>query len=181
MTQYAKLKNGSPIFLAGPHNIINPTEEQTATYAAEHGYKPVSQSPAPGIYYTESWSETPDTIQNNWTPIQLEQAKEDALQRVQEKLTVSLSTRTTIDCPGFSAGIIYDGDALTNAAGLEPGDDYIDAANNVTILTEEALKAIRVALKQYRLSLYAKATVTRALIDAAKNVDEVEAAITNAE
>lgn len=182
MTTYAKLTpEGQLNVLRYIPHVACPSEERMAAYATEHGYKPASQYPAPGIYYTESWSETPDTIQNNWTPIQLEQAKEDALQRVQEKLTSTLSTRTIIDCPGFSAGIIYDGDALTNASGLEPGDNYIDAANNVTILTEEALKAIRVALKQYRLDLYAKATVTRALIDAAKNVDEVEAAITNAE
>lgn len=177
MTIYAKLKNGSPIFLAGPHNIINPTEEQIAKYAKEYGYKPVINTPKPGLYYTETWIETAEAITNFWIPFELEQAKNNALDKVQIALTTSLSKRTIISCTGFENGIVYDADALTNAAGMSVGDMYIDATNNVTVLTEETLDAIRVALKQHRLSLYTNATSKRTLIAEAKIVDEVEAAL----
>lgn len=178
MTTYAKLTpEGQLNVLRYIPHVACPSEARMAAYAAANGYKPVSQTPAPGKYYTLSWEESDTEIHNVWNPLELSSAKEDAMQRVQTALTLKLAERATVDCPGFPSGIVYDEDALHNAAGMTPGDPYIDAANNVTELTQESLDAVRAALKAYRMSLYLAATEKRVAIEAATNVDEVEAAI----
>ena len=174
---YAKLIDGQPRILAGAHNIANATEAQLAEYAAAHGYKRLGHSDPRGRYYNLAYEELFDSIREFYIPWALEDAKADAMQRVQEELTSALSERVTIPCDGFSAGIVYDGDALTNAAGMSVGDPYIDAANNVAPLTAEGLDAIQRALKAHRMGLYAAATVKREQIAAAEDVDAVEAAL----
>lgn len=175
---YAKLINGQPRILAGAHNIANATESQLAEYAAAHGYKTYTEAARPGLYWREAYFETDSALSLVWETWPLEDAKADAMQRVQEELTSALSERVTIPCDGYSAGIVYDGDALTNAAGMSVGDPYIDAANNVAPLTEEQLDNIKAALKSHRMALYAAATIKREQIAAAEDVDAVEAALT---
>lgn len=177
MTIYAKLIDGAPVFLERVPYISNATEEQLADYAAAHGYKPLGHSDPRGLYYNLAYEELFDSIREFYIPWELDAAKADAEARVQSELTAALSARVTIFCMGFEAGIVYDADALTNAAGMSVGDLYIDAANNVTALTEEQLDNIKAALKNYRMSLYAAATSKREAITAAEDVDAVEAAL----
>lgn len=179
MTTYAKLIDGQPRFLRGAHNIANATEAQLAEYAAARGYMPLETSPAPGIYYTEGWENTPAAIRNTWTPWTLAKAKEDAEIRVQDELTAALSERVTIPCAGVANGVISDNDALFNAAGdFRGAPAIVDAANDLHEPTPELQEAYKTALADRRNSLYALATYRRALIDAAADVDAVEAALT---
>ena len=154
-------------------NISNPTEEQEAAYAAEHGFKELVETPAPGRYYRKEYAEGEDTITETWEPWELEEAKKDALREVQGRLDAALDARQTIPCEGFPAGIVYDRNALINAGGLAAGDVFIDAADGIHTLTAQDVAAITAALKEYRQSLYAAATRMRAEIAAATTVDEL--------
>lgn len=179
MTTYAKLIDGQPRILRGVHNIANATEQQLADYAAARGYKPLETTTAPGLYYSQAWQETTDSVTNAWTPWALADAKADALQRVQEELTASLSERVTIPCAGVANGVISDNDALFNAAGdFRGAPAIVDAANDLHEPTPELQEAYKTALADRRNGLYALTTYRRALIDAAADVDAVEAALT---
>lgn len=177
MTTYAKLTDGVPQYLTRVPNVSNATEQQLAVYAAVHGYKPFGRSDYRGMYYDTAYEELPDAVRQFYIPWELGKAKVDAKTRVQQELTATLSSRVIIPCPGFPSGIVYDDDALTNAAGMSAGDSYIDADDNVTELTEETLQAVRAALKAHRMGLYAAATLKRKAIAAAESVDEVEATL----
>lgn len=175
--QFAKFENGSLKFFNGRiPNVVNPDEETLLSYLISNGYKPYETSTAPGMYYTESYKETKAKITQVWKPIDLAAAKEQALGTVQQELDMSLPVRTVIECTGFENGIIYDQDALINVMGLSAGDSYIDAQDEIHILTEENITNITQTLKAKRQSLYGKAMLKRAGIAAAKNVDEVEEA-----
>lgn len=179
MTTYAKLIAGQPRILAGAHNIANATEAQLAEYAAAHGYKTYTESAKPGLYWREAYFETDTALSLVLEAWPLEDAKADALQRVQEELTAALSERVTIPCAGIENGVISDNDALFNAAGdFRGAPSIVDAANELHEPTPELQEAYKTALAERRNGLYALATYRRALIDAAADVDAVEAALT---
>lgn len=179
MTTYAKLIDGAPRILAGAHNIANATEAQLAEYAAAHGYKPLGHSDPRGRYYNLAYEELFDSIREFYIPWALEDAKADAMQRVQDELTAALSARVTIPCAGVENGVISDNDALFNAAGdFRGAPSIVDAANELHEPTPELQEAYKTALAERRNGLYALATYRRTLIAAAEDVDAVEAALT---
>ena len=154
-------------------NIINPTEAQRAAYAAAHGFKELRRTEKPGRYYRKGYAETDAAITETWEPWELEEAKADALETVQDRLDAVLDARQTIPCAGFPAGVVYDRNALINAGGLAAGDVFIDAADGIHTLTDAQVTAITTALKEYRQGLYAATTQRRAAIAAATTVDEL--------
>lgn len=173
MKTYAKLEAGALRMMERVPNVINPTDTQRAEYAAAHGFKELRRTEKPGRYYAQGWHETAKLITETWTAWELGEAKKDALQTVQARLDASLDARATIPCEGFPAGIVYDRNALINAGGLAVGDTFIDAADGLHTLTNEGVEAITAALKEYRQSLYARATAQRAEIAAAQTVDDL--------
>ena len=173
MKTYAKLESGALRVLGRVPNIINPTGEQVAAYAAAHGFKELVAVEPPGRYYRKGYAETDAAITETWTAWELDEAKADALNQVQHKLDAVLDARATIPCEGFPTGIVYDCNALINAGGLAAGDAFIDAADVTHTLDAQDVAAITAALKGYRQSLYATATQRRAAIAAATTVDEL--------
>ena len=173
MKTYAKLENGALRTMGRVPNISNPTEAQAAAYAAANGFKELVETPAPGRYYRKGYEEGADAITETWEPWELDAAKENALETVQDRLDAVLDARQTIPCTGFPAGIVYDRNALINAGGLAAGDEFIDAKDEVHTLTAAGVTTITAALKEYRQSLYAQASQRRAAIDAATTVDEL--------
>ena len=175
MKTYAKTTETGALQMMGRvPNISNPTEAQVAAYAAAHGFKEIITTPQPGRYWRrDEYVETPNGIYEVWTTQELADAKTDALERVQRALDSALDARATIPCEGFPAGIVYDRNALINAGGLAAGDAFIDAADGIHTLEAQDVSAVTAALKEYRQSLYARATQLRAAIAAASTVDEL--------
>ena len=173
MKTYAKIEEGALQIMERVPNIINPTDAQRAAYAAAHGFKEMRRTEKPGRYYAQGWHETAKLITETWTAWELDAAKKDALQTVQARLDASLDARATIPCEGFPAGIVYDRNALINAGGLAEGDVFIDAADGLHSLTDADIETITAALKEYRQSLYARATAQRAEIAAATTVNDL--------
>ena len=174
MKTYAKLNEVGALQLMGRvPNIINPTDAQVAAHAAAHGFKELVAVEQPGRYYRKGYAEGDAAITETWTAWGLEEAKENALETVQDRLDAVLDARQTTPCEGFPAGIVYDRNALINAGGLATGDTFIDAADGLHTLTAQDVEAITAALKEYRQSLYATATRRRAAIAAAEDVDAV--------
>lgn len=177
MKTYAKLEEGALRVMERVPNISNPTDAQRAAYASEHGYKELRRTDRPGRYYNIGYKETAKLITETWTAWELDAAKKDARDIVQARLDTALDTRSTIECDGFPSGIVYDRNALINASGLAEGDTFIDAADGLHTLTAEDVEHIAAALKAHRLGLYAAATQSRTAIDAAGDVDTVEAVL----
>ncbi|MCQ2366105.1 MAG: hypothetical protein MJ056_02935 [Akkermansia sp.] len=173
MKTYAKLEAGALRVMGRVPDIINPTAAQVAAYAAAQGFKELVAAEQPGRYYRKGYAEADAAITATWEPWELEDAKADALETVQDRLDAVLDARQTIPCEGFPAGIVYDRNALINAGGLKAGMQFIDAADGLHTLTEEDVGIIAAALKEYRQSLYATATQQRAAIAAATTVDEL--------
>lgn len=175
---YAKLRAGQLVKLRLPHNILNATPALLAEYAAARGYKTYTEAEKPGLYWREAYIETDSALSLVWETWALEDAKIDAMQRVQDELTAALSERVTIPCAGVENGVISDNDALFNAAGdFRGAPAIVDAANDLHEPTPELQEAYKTALAERRNTLYAIATYRRALIDAAADVDAVEAAL----
>lgn len=174
MKTYATLIDGALHVLERIPHISNASAQQLEQYAAARGYKQVVYCAQPGRFYTPGWHETEKHITQTWTPWEPEEARAAALETVQEQLDARLSARDTVPCMGIPAGIIYDTAALTNALGMEPGDIFIDAADNLYTLTPELTENIRFALRNYRLGLYGGATDCRRRIAAADSVDALE-------
>ena len=173
MKTYAKLEAGALRVMGRVPNISNPTEAQAAAYAAANGFKELVAVEPPGRYYRKGYAETDAAITETWEPWELEAAKKDALENVQGRLDNVLDARQTVPCAGFPAGIVYDRNALINAGGLAAGDAFIDAADGIHPLSAQNVEAITAALKEYRQSLYARASQRRASIAAATTVDEL--------
>lgn len=173
MKTYAKLEEGALRVMGRVPNISNPTDAQVAAYAAAHGFKELVAVDAPGRYYAKGYAETDAAIAETWEPWELDAAKENALETVQQRLDASLDARATVPCEGFPAGIVYDRNALINAGGLAAGDAFIDAADGIHTLSARDVAAITAALKEYRQGLYGTATQQRSIIAAATTVDEL--------
>ena len=181
MKTYAKLEDGALRLMGRVPNIINPTEAQVAAYAAAHGFKELVAVEQPGRYYRKGYAETAAAITETWTAWELDAAKKDALETVQDRLDAVLDARQTIPCDGFPAGIVYDQNALINAGGIAAGMQFIDAADGLHTLTPEQVETIKGALTKKRQELYAATTQVRVRIGQAEDVDEVEAALELAE
>lgn len=174
---YAKLKEGGRVdFLRRVPNVTNCTDETLARYAVEHGYKEYVSNPAPGRYYNETHSMVGDRIVQQWTPWELDTAKQEALRVIQEKLNASLAATVSVPCEGIPAGIDYNQQATINALGIKQGDMWIDSANQVHLVDEALIGHIKKALTDHHMSLYAKAQYHRDAVEAAKDVLEVEKA-----
>lgn len=177
MTNYGKLdERGNLERLRRIPGVCNATPDRLAAYAAANGFIELEDTPAPGQYYTPTpWRVEDGKLTRDWEPMELEQVKGMALERVQSALDMELSTRTAIDCPGLGKSIVYDEAALINALGLEAGDMFIAADDSIVTLTAEQVAAIKAALKSYRAGLYATATEKRAQINACSSVDDIAA------
>ena len=177
MTNYGKLdEHGNLDRLRRIPGVCNATPDRLAAYAAAHGFIELEDTPTPGQYYTPTpWRLEDGKITRSWEPMELEQVKGMALERVQGELDMELATRAAIDCPGIGKSIIYDEAALLNALGLEAGDAFITANDEVLTLTAESVAAVKAALKAYRAGLYATATEKRAAIASAQSVDDIAA------
>lgn len=172
---YVKLINGILQYCHGPKNVSNPSNEIIEEFAKANGYKELVQVDRPGRFYDKSYTEDDETVTEVWTAQNLDFVRERAMEAIQTRLTQGLSERATIDCEGFENGIVYDNDALVNAIGLEVGDMYIDAKDEVHQLTAEDITNIKAALKGHRMTLYTLATTTRAEVNQAQTVDDIEA------
>lgn len=109
--------------------------------------------------------------------VEVDGRKDGVRDAVQAWLDKALETKAVIPCEGFGSGIVYDRQACINALGLEPGDMFIDAADNAQVITEQQLNAVKQSIKKHALSLYGKATMWRGRIDAATTTAELEAII----
>ena len=181
MKTYAKLEAGALRVMERVPNVSNPTDAQVAAYAAANGFKELVETPAPGRYYEKTHVQDDAHVIEAWIPWGLDEAKADALETVQDRLDAVLDARATVSCAGFPAGIVYDRNALINAGGLAAGDVFIDAADGLHTLTTADVENIAAALKGKRQELYAATTQVRMAINAAVDVDEVEAALELAE
>lgn len=178
MKTYIKLTEaGTPEVLTRIPNVINPTDEMAAEYAEANGFKELVTLEQPNEFYISKYVESDTEITLVWEPKDLDTAKAEAKDQIQESLDTKLSSRTVIPCENIEAGIIYDTNALTNAMGLEENDMFIDAGDNIHTVSTEDISTIKAALKAYRLSLYSEATEKRMAVDAAENVDEIKAAL----
>lgn len=178
MKTYAKLAGEHSILRMGRvPNICNPTDAQIAAYAAANGYKELVATTMPGTYYHRAYEDAGDCIREAWEPWPLSEAKADALEQVQADINMRLDTRVTLKCEGYQNGIVYDRNACLNALGLDPGDSYIDAADNVSRLTAEDIARVKAALTAHRKWIYSRATARRVKIDEAGDVDAVESAL----
>lgn len=177
MTNYGKLdENGTLERLRRIPGVFNATPDRFAEYAAANGFIELEDTPTPGQYYTPTpWRVVDGKITRDWEPMELEQVKFMALERVQGELDMVLKQRAAIDCPGLGKSIVYDEAALLNALGLEAGDAFITANDEVLTLTAESVAAVKAALKSYRAGLYTTATEKRAQINAAQSVDDIAA------
>lgn len=179
MTTYAKLNDGAPVFLERVPYISNATETQIAEYAAAQGFKSVLEIERPGLYYNIWWHSSPQHVRRDWQAWALTDAKADAMERVQGELTAALAERVEVPCEGIPNGIVSDNDAAINALGEFRDAAYMTDADNVLHpVTPELTEAVKDALAERRNDLYTLANYRRALITAAANVLEVEAALT---
>lgn len=95
---------------------------------------------------------------------------------IQSWINRFIAERTTIPCDGFPKGIIYDSQACLNALGLEIGDPFVDAGNDMHVIdSEETIQTIRTAVKRYGLSVYGKATAWRTRLAHLETKEELEA------
>lgn len=181
LMDYAKLDNGSLHRLRQVPHVSNPTPETLAAYALAHGYKPLENTPSPGQYHTPTYADTGEAISQVWSPIDLESAKERAMDDVQQRLNNALSQRVAIPCSlGFP--IIYDRDALINVIGMRAAGycaAYIDANDMTHTLDAAEVQEVCNALEAHRTALYATAQQTRAAVQQAGTTAEVEEILTN--
>ncbi len=196
MKTYAKLEAGALRVMGRVPNIINPTDAQVAAYAAAHGFKELVETTAPGRYYRKGYAETDAAITETWTAWELEAAKEDALQTVQDRLDADRVAGSVCECEGLPNGVLcnerargvagdYQGmllDAQLNQgpearAAIMARLTWTDAADVAHQLTEALFAAIKAALFSWESGIQASADSKRANIKAAEDIDAVEAAL----
>lgn len=177
---YAKLNDNKLEVLTRLPNCGNPTSEMLEIYAATNGYKPYTRTDAPNPYYAHSYEETDTGITDVWTPIALEDAKEDALARIQANLDEKRTTRCTIPCDGLPNGIVCDPESRNMCMGLvilgdnvPDGLTWTDAADEIHELTTGLLAAISAAYVGFLGMAQNEANDARAFVRNATTVDEV--------
>lgn len=189
MKTYAKLEDGALRLMERVPNISNATEQQRAEYAAAHGFKELRRTEQPGRYCAQGWHETAKLITETWTPWELDAAKEDALRELQGRRDAAMNG-VVIPCKGLPNGILYNTEAQTMAQGLmltamQGGDiteeAWTDAADVEHAMSAELLAHIAAAMREHIRTTQAKYKPARDAVNAAQDVDEVEAALELAE
>lgn len=189
MKTYAKLEAGALRVMGRMPNVSNPTDAQVAAYAAAHGFKELVETPTPGRYYRKGYAEGGDTITETWEPWELEDAKKDALDEVQGRRDAAMNG-VVIPCAGLPNGILYNTEAQTMAQGLmltamQGGDiteeAWTDAADVEHAMSAELLANIAAAMREHIRTTQAKYKPARDAVNAAQDVDAVEAALELAE
>ncbi len=79
---YAKIIDGRLQYMGRVPNVVNATEETREHYARENGFKEYLHTTQPSRFYVQSYTESDTLITDEWTPCDLEQAKQSALEEV---------------------------------------------------------------------------------------------------
>lgn len=170
-------------------NISNETEQQRMAYAAAHGFKELVAVEAPGRYYRKGYAEGEAAITETWTAWELEDAKKDALAVVQGRRDAAMNG-VVIPCDALPNGVLFNTEALTMAnslvilssqGALPAGTTWTDAADVSHELTGELLGAIVQAMLGHVNGTQARFAPARDAVNAAQDVDAVEAALELAE
>lgn len=189
MKTYAKLNEGALRMMGRVPNISNPTDAQVAEYAAAHGFKELRRTEKPGRYYAQGWHETAKLITETWTAWELATAKKDALAVVQGRRDAAMFG-VVIPCDALPNGILFNTEALTMAnslvilsaqGSLPAGTTWTDAADVSHELTSELLGSIVQAMLGHVNGTQARFAPARDAVNAAEDVDAVEAALELAE
>lgn len=166
-------------------NISNPTDEQVAAYAAANGYKELVETPAPGHFYNNGYTEEDDTITETWTPWELDLAKKDALGAIQFRRDTAMNG-VVIPCGALPNGVLFNQEAhnmvnslmLLQAGGALPADaEWTDAADVAHKVTPELVTALVSAMMTHIQTTQARFKPARDAVNAAEDVDAVEAAL----
>lgn len=191
MKKYVKLTETGTIEVMGriPH-VSNPTEEAIAEYAAANGYKLLVETPKPGMYYSNSYVDKGDTVEEVWAPVNLGDAKANALSILQTRRDTAMcgpdGKGVVIECTSLPNGILYNTEASSNAQALmlltmqgklPEGQMWTDAADESHLLTQELLTDIATAMLTHANTVQLSVQPARDAVRAAENVDEVEAAL----
>ena len=183
MKTYAKLESGALRVMGRVPNIINPTGEQVVAYAAAHGFKELVKVDAPGRYYRKGYAEGEAAITETWEPIELDEAKKDALKEIQLKRDAAMQN-VVIPCNDLPNGILYNTEASVYAIGLSAsptleGETWTDAADETHELTAELLSSIIIAMKAHIKMVQDGVRPYLDAIRVADNVDEIERILSN--
>lgn len=194
MKTYAKLEDGALRLMERVPNIINPTEAQRAAYAAAHGYKELRRTEKPGRYYAQGWHETAKLITETWTAWELATAKKDALAVLQvlrnDAMFGANGYGVVIECSALPNGVLFNDEAhnmvnslmLLNAQGALPeGAEWTDAADVAHEVTPTLIAALVQAVMGHIQAVQARFKPARDAVNAAEDVDAVEAALELAE
>ena len=194
MKTYAKLEAGALRTMGRVPNISNATEQQRAAYAAEHGFKELVEVERPGIFHTVgSYTETDTTITEVWEPWDLEDAKKAALENhIQPCRDAAMfgDGGVVIPCSALPNGVLFNAEAhnmvnslmLLNTQGALPEDaEWTDAADVAHAVTPELIAALVAAMMGHIQAVQAKYKPARDAVNAAEDVDAVEAALEMAE
>lgn len=170
-------------------NISNPTDEQVAEYAAAHGFKELHTVGAPGRYYRKGYSEGETGIWETWTAWGLEEAKKDALEgELQSRRNAAMfgDGGVVIPCSALPNGVLFNAEAhnmvnslmLLNAQGALPEDaEWTDAADVAHPVTPALIAALVAAMMGHIQEVQARFKPARDAVNAAEDVDAVEAAL----
>lgn len=194
MKTYAKLNEGTLRLMERVPNISNPTEAQRAAYAAAHGYKELRRTEKPGRYYRKGYAEGQDAIAETWTAWELGEAKKDALGTVQERRDAAMfgadGKGVVIPCAALQNGVLFNAEAhnmvnslmLLDAKGAVPASaKWTDAADVAHTVTTELIAALGAAMMGHIQGVQDKYEPARDAVNAAEDVEAVEAALEMAE
>lgn len=185
MKTYAKLNGGALRMMERVPNISNPTDAQRAAYAAAHGYKELRRTEKPGRYYAQGWHETAKLITETWTAWGLGEAKKDALGTLQFRRDTAMNG-VVIPCEALTNGVLFNQEAhnmvnslmLLQAGGALPEDaEWTDAADVAHPVTPELVTALVAAMMTHIQTTQALFKPAREAVNAAEDVDAVEAAL----
>ena len=195
MKTYAKLEAGALRVMGRVPNISNPTEAQVAEYAAAHGFKELVETPAPGRYYRKGYAEGADAITETWEPWELEAAKKDALDTIQARRDAAMfgepgTKGVVIECSALPNGVLFNAEAhnmvnslmLLDAKGAVPASaKWTDAADVAHPVTSGLIDALEASMMEHIQGVQDKYEPARDAVNAAEDVDAVEAVLELAE
>lgn len=193
MKTYAKLESGALRMMGRVPNISNATDAQVAEYAAAHGFKKLRRTAQPGRYYAQGWHETAKLITETWSAWELDAAKKAALEgELQSRRNAAMFGYggVVIPCSALPNGVLFNEEAhnmvnslmLLQAQGALPEDaEWTDAADVAHAVTPELIAALVAAMMGHIQEVQARFKPARDAVNAAEDVDAVEAALELAE
>ena len=195
MKTYAKIEAGALRVMGRVPNISNPTEAQVAAHAAAHGFKKLVETPAPGRYYRKGYAETDAAITVTWTAIELDEAKKQALDTIQARRDAAMfgepgTKGVVIECSALPNGVLFNAEAhnmvnslmLLDAKGAVPASaKWTDAADAAHPVTSGLIDALVASMMEHIQGVQGKYEPARVAVNAAEDVDAVEAALELAE